>query len=119
MGDLKRGRDVREFDGEQLNFADQPRWMPIETAPRDGSSFLIFVPYCVGWMDISGVGPIRFGTWNAERGEFTDTASTRIDDVIRWWAPFPTPPSDAGLVVINGNDGTAIDERDLFGAGEL
>lgn len=57
-----------------------PGWRPIESAPKDGSSVLLFVPsyQCVGsWLNTIEGGEWCSGEWDVEPTH---------------WMPLPSPP---------------------------
>jgi hypothetical protein len=59
-----------------------PEWQPIETAPKDGSSVLLFEP--------DGLG--RFvGYWNVPRQAFAALTSVWETEPT-YWQPLPQPP---------------------------
>lgn len=57
-------------------------WLPIETAPRDGSPVLIFSV----WSDRT------VGCWSAHRGIWVDQSHGVV--VATHWMPLPDPPED-------------------------
>lgn len=57
------------------------QWQPIETAPKDGTRFLVYVPLLV--QPARYFGGILTGPFHR-------------DDIpnIKWWHPLPEPPKD-------------------------
>lgn len=91
-----------------------PGWQPIETAPRDGTSILIYAhgmcieaQYCPGsWSDDTPVSPAEYdgAIWCAFddqiRFEIEEGATPDGSDchgAATHWQPLPLPPSDGGL----------------------
>lgn len=86
--------------------AEERAWQPIETAPRDGSSFL-------GWSEDLGARSMwwdrtfQAGDWDEERDEMTWRAAWNAGRVGSWeyqeyqeefpthWMPFPKAPRAA------------------------
>ena len=110
MNDLVIADNIRRFGDETIFCANSPRWRSMETAPLDGSYFLGFVPYCIGWNDISGAGPIRICCWVEGEKHFTDLGGYSISDKILYWSAFPVPPSDSQLTLLDGGTMQPIDE---------
>lgn len=102
--------DVRQYDHERLLFSDSPQWQSMDTAPKDGTWFLGYVPYCIGWLDVSGVGPLRFCWWSTSDGEFRDAGNYTIGSQIRAWSPFLTPPAEARVVMIDSETGAIMQD---------
>lgn len=75
-------------------------WRPIETAPKDGSSILLFIPgfecrkvYCGYWDDDRyAAKPKPYWSNDAER--WLGKVSVRSNTPSHWM-PFPDPPTDA------------------------
>ena len=59
------------------------RWLPIETAPRDGSQVLMFS----AWSDRT------VGYWSSHRGTWVDQGHGIV--VATHWMPLPDPPDIA------------------------
>lgn len=113
MNELMIPNPVIAFgEGEKIVFSDSPKWQPVSTAPRDGSWFLAWVPYTIGWADISGVGPIRICKWADYDNRFIDVGNYTIGDRILKWSPFPLPPAEAQTVIIDSETGAALPEWD-------
>lgn len=80
------------FDADGKRIVDQwvapdDGWEPIETAPRDGTSFLV----CVGnWMTVC--------CWNKHRNDWCTNGPVYspygADERPTHWQPLPAPPSD-------------------------
>lgn len=63
-----------------------PKWRPIETAPKDGSEFLI------AWVGEDAV----VGWWERARGYFAwHEAARPRDHQPTHWMPIPSPPEQA------------------------
>ncbi len=84
--------NVPQFVGLGIGTATLMEWQPIETAPRDGSSVLLFdgerVSYG-GWIDVEAQGCeeseadlISEGWWSVDLRENAPTH----------WMPLPDPP---------------------------
>lgn len=82
------GPILARADSAQRTLAALRAWLPIETAPKDGTRILIAhtEPVCVwpviAWWGV-GIG-LRHATW-------TDGGSTYIPNL---WMPLPDPPLD-------------------------
>lgn len=66
-----------------------PTWQPIESAPKNNSSRLVWCPldkciYCVTWVDNSNYPPARSG-WQVFGGN-------EIIDGVTHWMPLPAAP---------------------------
>jgi hypothetical protein len=60
-----------------------PKWQPISTAPKDGTSILIFEA------DDSAVGNVRISRW---RDDTIPTGWTGTENAPSHWLPLPLPP---------------------------
>ena len=68
-------------------------WRPIETAPKDGTWFLAYVPEfaCMAW------GPHEFCAWTTDysgRSYWCETDTSEEIEPIHWM-PLPSPPIPA------------------------
>jgi hypothetical protein len=86
---------VRMQDGS--TWIPEQRWLPIETAPRDGSKVLVFAPDIYGALDPVPRWTITTAWYDAEpvgsmhwcgSGLTTHFQPTK-------WQPLPAPPGDA------------------------
>ena len=73
------------------------RWKPIDTAPKDGSYVLLYLPPCVGFMgpveEQYAVAMWEGGAWVRGPGAaWTHDGTVRVGGV---WQPLPKPPSAA------------------------
>lgn len=75
-------------------------WMPIETAPRDGTPILVYEPSNVPGPDNFSL--VTWFTWNdgtggkwqlAECGSYAADGDTMNDDPTHWM-PLPPPPNN-------------------------
>lgn len=64
-------------------------WQPIETAPRDGTEILIFIPDCD-----QAVASYQYGDDEDMAGWWGDGGFHYADPT--HWQPLPAPPSDGG-----------------------
>jgi len=104
-------KDVRQYSQDRLLFSEAPKWQDLGTAPRDGTWFLGWAPMTVEWCDISGCGPVRFCQWSEEKGHFVSSDNVALyRNELLAWAPFPTPPLEAQLLLLDGETGGVIDE---------
>ena len=58
----------------------QPRWQPIETAPRNGSTIIVYEP-----------GFYQTAAWTG--GGWTNASNSWLGDVTHWM-PLPKPPKE-------------------------
>lgn len=58
-------------------------WQPMETAPKDGSTFLIFE-------QCEGMSAIATGSWSPAAAAFVDDAGLWMSAT--HWMPLPEPP---------------------------
>lgn len=74
-------------------------WRTIDSAPRDGTRILLYIPSCGSYVS----SKVAAGRWNARdsRPYFTNDRE-RMDGVVftrknkpTHWMPLPEPPSDA------------------------
>ncbi len=72
-------------------------WLPVETAPRDGSPVLLWIedrdappiyPVTVGVWSVDHLDGARF--WHVFSKAF-DGSSAYFDDHVRGWMPLPEP----------------------------
>ncbi len=61
-----------------------PQWLPIDSAPRDGTEILAYVPYGGGFITQTHWKRLDFGggLWFVESGEICPS----------YWQPLPAPP---------------------------
>jgi hypothetical protein len=84
------------------DYADsQCRWFDISTAPKDGSSVMLFPHFFVSFWDDEING---FGRWN-ER----DEEIVLIRQKLTHWAPLPPPPSNPPLPAVFVELGAALE----------
>lgn len=90
------------------------------SAPRDGTRFLGWAPATIDWCDICGCGPFRFCRWNVEKGNFVDSSNVALSEhELLAWAPFPTPPVQDGMVLLDGETGDVLPEWSWDGESRL
>ena len=66
-------------------------WQPIETAPRDGTFVLLFLPH---------IETVRTGYWSHMTGKgwminWASTYRTSVDGPVTHWQPLPDPPAES------------------------
>jgi len=66
-----------------------PKWQPISTAPKDGTSILIFVT------DEGKAGIVRVSRW---RDDTIPSGWTGAENAPSHWLPLPLPPKLARVV---------------------
>lgn len=69
-----------------------PKWQPISTAPKDGTSILIFEA------DQGATGTVRVARW---RDDTIPMGWTGSEQEPSHWLPLPQPPSQAMSVSSN------------------
>jgi hypothetical protein len=69
-----------------------PKWQPISTAPKDGTSILIFEA------DDGTTGAVRVARW---RDDTIPTGWTGSEHAPSHWLPLPQPPNNPGSASIN------------------
>lgn len=67
------------------------KWQPIETAPKDGSCLLL-------WLPDSATDTIVFGHWDSDFGgcwyeRHGSESAFPIDVEVTHWQPLPEPPA--------------------------
>ena len=67
-------------------------WMPIETAPRDGTAFLGYIPSKRGYMARQDMCPMHWCMWGGGTWECS-VSGHRIHDEVTHWMPLPEAPS--------------------------
>jgi len=73
-----------------------PKWQPIETAPRDGTSVLLFADDRGDY----GRGEPYQGQWDAEHEMWRTFCGDDVESERHgphWWIPMPAPPPDEVL----------------------
>ena len=76
------------------------KWQPIETAPRDGTSILIYLPQSTrqnvreaSWAMIYEDAPIEHCYWMTPVGP-TGRGYTILETGVTHWMPMPPPPEN-------------------------
>ncbi len=63
-----------------------PKWMPIESAPKDGTPIIVCSPWRHVWCNVKWVKRPRAG----ERWEHFSLGALRFNPT--YWMPLPEPP---------------------------
>ena len=68
-----------------IEAACQPKWLPMEKAPRDGTAVLLLVNKCVvmAWFGVEDGGDYNHPCWNASH------AGAIWTDDVKGWTPLP------------------------------
>lgn len=66
-------------------------WQPIETAPKNGTTFLGYVPAWRDYVARQDVCPMHWSGWGGGIWE-SSTSGHRIHDEVTHWMPLPAPP---------------------------
>ena len=66
-------------------------WQPIETAPKDGTAFLAFVPYCIGYVARQDIQVLHWSGWGG--GVWDDNNGFHTANLPTHWMPLPDGPS--------------------------
>jgi len=69
-------------------------WQPIETAPKDGTAILGFIPSRGGYVADQRVANLHWTNWGNGEWEFTNSGHKCFDPVTHW-QPLPIPPQPA------------------------
>lgn len=64
------------------DWCDKPTWQPIETAPRDGTEVLVYVP---DYDSLTIAQRFGVGLWEGADGDYYYPTH---------WQPLPAPPSE-------------------------
>lgn len=69
-------------------------WMPIETAPKDGTTVLAYRPSGAGFVARQDVVPVHWSGWGS--GEWVNsTSGHKVFDALTDWQPYPAAPTIA------------------------
>ncbi len=63
------------------------KWQPIETAPKDGTHFIVFRPKAVPKRRVGEDYYMQDAEWKGILGK------SRRDELPTHWMPFPNPPT--------------------------
>jgi hypothetical protein len=75
-------------------------WQPIETAPRDGTPVLLYVPKHEGWEPFIVQGWYESGAF--DRGWYEAASENWCKPSPTHWMPLPPPPTTDAMESDNG-----------------
>lgn len=67
-------------------------WRPIETAPKDGTAFLAYLPNRDGWVARQDITILHYSGWGGGVWEDQSCLGKRHLDEPTHWAPLPDAP---------------------------
>jgi hypothetical protein len=84
-------------------------WRPINTAPRDGGTILVYLPAHAGLPIRQDVVAIY---WSPGGGWVTAYSNARLDAEPTYWMPLPGPPASAAVPQAMADRGLAARSAD-------
>lgn len=68
-------------------------WQPIETAPKDGTAVLLYIPARRGYFARQDVVPAFWSGWGGGVWE-NSTSGGKVNDTPSHWMPLPPEPAE-------------------------